>query len=74
MSKLIAVSDQTYADLLKLKGKKKSFTEVINELLGRKTGNIEQFFGAWKDRDVSIIKKRIQERRKANMQRSIKER
>ncbi|MGI0141177.1 MAG: antitoxin VapB family protein [Candidatus Micrarchaeales archaeon] len=72
MSKLIAVSDETYANLSKLKGKKKSFTEVINELLGRKSGNIEQFFGAWKDKDVETMKKEIQERRRMNMGRHIK--
>ncbi|MDE1856110.1 MAG: antitoxin VapB family protein [Candidatus Micrarchaeota archaeon] len=71
MSKLIAIADETYANLTRLKGKNKSFTEVINELLGRKSGNIEQFFGALKDKDVRPFLKELEEKRRKNVHRNL---
>lgn len=72
MSKLISISDETYDTLVKFKGKTKSFTQVINELIGRRSGNIEKYFGALKDRDLSWMKKETIERRKMNVGRNIK--
>ncbi|MDE1828324.1 MAG: antitoxin VapB family protein [Candidatus Micrarchaeota archaeon] len=72
MSKIISISDETYNTLVKFKGKTKSFTQVINELIGRRSGNIEKYFGVLKDRDLSELKKETVERRKMNVGRNIK--
>ncbi|MDE1850901.1 MAG: antitoxin VapB family protein [Candidatus Micrarchaeota archaeon] len=71
MSKIISISDETYDTLVKFKGKTKSFTQVINELIGRRSGNIERFFGVWKGKDVEKMKREVMERRKKNIGRNI---
>jgi len=64
MSKLISVSDAIYADLMKIKGKK-SFTEVIAELLKRQRKDMDlmDFFGSMPDIDAEKWKKEIRDQR-----------
>ncbi len=46
MAKLIAISEEAYTRLRRLKGKDRSFTKVILELVGEKSGDLGDLFGA----------------------------
>ena len=65
MSKLIAVSDEVYEMLLRIK-KGRSFTEVIKSTLEENKADISESFGIWKmnDAEAEDFKKRIKENRK----------
>lgn len=66
MTKLIAVSEEAYARLAKLKKGKESFTTVIIELTEKKKGDIMEFFGALKmsKDEVKRLKTRLKKERK----------
>jgi predicted CopG family antitoxin len=67
MAKLIAISEEVYDRLSRLKGKEKakSFTAVISELLRQREDDIEDLFGAWKmnDKEASELKRKLREER-----------
>lgn len=65
MAKLIAVSEDTYYKLEKLK-KGKSFTSVINELLEKNNADISEFFGILKmsDKEADEFQRRVKTSRK----------
>jgi predicted CopG family antitoxin len=66
MAKQIAVSDEVYNMLLKMKGQDKSFTEVIKEMLKKRDSmNIMKFAGSGKkySKELQDMAKRIQEDR-----------
>ncbi len=56
MAKLIAVSEEAYFRLSKLKGDDKSFTKVIMELTEEKKTDISDLFGA-----ISLDAKKLKE-------------
>ena len=59
MAKLIAVNEEVYSKLRKLKGKR-SFSATIDKLLESKSGNIKKYFGALRDRtDLDKIEDEI---------------
>jgi len=66
MAKLIAVSEEAYSRLSKLKGKDKSFTKIIIELTDEKKTDISDLFGAlnMSPDKVKAIKETIKEERK----------
>lgn len=66
MAKLIAVSEEAYSRLSKLKGKDKSFTKIIIELTEEKKTDIRDLFGAlnMSPEKVKAIKETIKEERK----------
>lgn len=66
MAKLIAVSEEAYSRLSKLKGKDKSFTKIIIELTEEKKTDISDLFGAlnMSPEKVRAIKETIKEERK----------
>ena len=66
MTKLIAVSEEAYARLAKLKGKEKSFTKIIIELTEKRKSDIMEFFGALKmdKKEVRKLKSRLEKERK----------
>ncbi len=66
MAKLIAVSEEAYSRLTKLKGREKSFTTVILELTEKKKSDIMNFFGAleMKEREATALKARLKKERK----------
>ena len=66
MAKLIAVSEEAYSRLSKLKGKDKSFTKIIIELTDEKKTDISDLFGAlnMSPEKVKAIKETIKEERK----------
>jgi predicted CopG family antitoxin len=66
MAKLIAVSEEAYSRLSKLKGKDKSFTKIIIELTEEKKTDISDLFGAlnMSPERVKALKETIKEERK----------
>lgn len=74
MAKLIAISEDVYNRLSKLKEREKSrsFTAVISELLEAKERDITDLFGAWKmsDKEASELNKRIRKERRESFSRS----
>jgi predicted CopG family antitoxin len=66
MAKLIAVSEEAYSRLSKLKGKDRSFTKIIIELTEEKKTDISDLFGAlnMSPDKVKAIKETIKEERK----------
>lgn len=66
MAKLIAVSEEAYSRLSKLKGKDKSFTKIIIELTEEKKTDISDLFGAlnMSPEKVKALKETIKEERK----------
>ncbi len=66
MAKLIAISEEAYSRLAKLKGRDKSFTTVIMELTEKKKSDIMEFFGAIKmsKNDAKRLKMRFKRERK----------
>ena len=74
MAKLIAISEDVYNRLSKLKEreKAKSFTAVILELLDVKERDITDLFGAWKmsDKEASELHRRIRRERRESFSRS----
>ncbi len=66
MAKLIAVSEEAYSRLSKLKGKDKSFTKIIIELTDKKKTDISDLFGAlnMSPEKVKALKETIREERK----------
>ncbi|MBX8636358.1 MAG: hypothetical protein KIS30_05925 [Thermoplasmata archaeon] len=74
MAKLIAISEDVYNRLSKLKEreKAKSFTAVISELLKDKETDISDLFGAWKmdDKGATELKERIRKERRRSFSRS----
>jgi predicted CopG family antitoxin len=69
MAKLIAVSEEAYDRLSRLKSKEKakSFTAVIMELTKQHGGGISTLFGAWKmsDKESAALKRRIKKERES---------
>ncbi len=64
MAKLIAVNEEIYGKLQKLKGKR-SFSAAIDSLIESKSGNIRKYFGALRDRkDLERIQEEITANRK----------
>jgi predicted CopG family antitoxin len=62
MTKTISISDDVYEQLVKIKGKK-SFSEVIRELI-RKKGNAELImtaFGTRSEKEAEELEKEIKE-------------
>ncbi len=74
MAKLIAISEDVYNRLSKLKEreKAKSFTAVILELLDVKERDITDLFGAWKmsDKEAGELHRRIRRERRESFSRS----
>ncbi len=66
MTRQIAISEEAYERLSKLKENRKSFTKVILELTDEKSRDISELFGAWKmsDLEAERLKKKIKESRK----------
>lgn len=66
MTRQIAISEEAYERLSRLKESKKSFTKVILELTEKKSRDISDLFGAWKmsDSKAQQMKKSIKESRK----------
>ncbi len=66
MTRQIAISEEAYERLSRLKESKKSFTKVILELTEKKSKDISDLFGAWKMSDAKAqqMKKSIKESRK----------
>jgi predicted CopG family antitoxin len=66
MAKLIAVSEEAYSRLSKLKGKDKSFTKIIIELTDEKKTDISDLFGAlnMSPEKVKALKETIKGERK----------
>ncbi len=66
MTRQIAISEEAYERLSRLKDSKKSFTKVIMELTERKSKDISDLFGSWKMSDAKAqqMKKSIKESRK----------
>ncbi len=71
MTKLVSLSNEAYATLLKRKGKKMSFSDVVMSLSKGK-GDIMRFAGVLKDVDVSEWKRQVAEDRRKNYGRKIK--
>jgi predicted CopG family antitoxin len=65
MTRQITISDEAYERLSRLKDGKKSFTQVILELTGKKYKDISDLFGAWKMSDARAeqLKREITESR-----------
>jgi predicted CopG family antitoxin len=53
MTRQIAISEEAYERLARLKDNKKSFTKVILELTDKSRGDISDLFGAWKISDAA---------------------
>ncbi len=71
MTKLVSLSNEAYATLLKRKGKNMSFSDVVMAISKGK-GDIMRFAGALKGVDVSEWKRRVAVDRKKNNGRKIK--
>ena len=63
MAKIIAVREEVYKKLLNLKGKDKSFSDVIIEL-SEKKGDLRDFIGMWGVKEAEVAKKKIKRFRK----------
>ena len=50
MAKLIAVNEEVYIKLKRLKGSR-SFSTLLDGLIEKKSGDIKRYFGVWRDRD-----------------------
>ena len=50
MAKLIAVNEEVYAKLKRLKGTR-SFSTLLDGLIEKKSGDIKKYFGVWRDKD-----------------------
>ncbi|MCL5434143.1 MAG: hypothetical protein M1559_00275 [Candidatus Marsarchaeota archaeon] len=50
MAKLIAVNEEVYAKLKRLKGTS-SFSTLLDGLIEKKSGDIKKYFGVWRDKD-----------------------
>jgi predicted CopG family antitoxin len=74
MSKLIAVSDDVYSTLYKMKGSGDSFSKVIVKTItayqSRKK-DISDLAGVLKDKDVSTWLKEVEEGRKRSFKRKM---
>ncbi len=65
MAKLIAIKEEVYTKLRKLKGKQ-SFSATIDKLIESKSGNMSKYFGVWRGRsDLDMIESEITESRKS---------
>ena len=64
MAKLIAIREEVYVKLRKLKGNQ-SFSAAIDSLMESKSGNISRYFGALRNRtDLDQIEEEITKNRK----------
>ena len=70
MTKPVTLSDEAYRELLKIKGKDMSFSDVVMKLVERNknTPDFKSFSGALKEerRELESFKKSIMEDRKQN--------
>lgn len=66
MTRQIAISEEAYERLSRLKDNKKSFTKVILELTEKTGKDISDLFGTWKmnESKAEHLKKAIKESRK----------
>lgn len=66
MTRWIAISEEAYKRLSKLKDNKKSFTKVILELTEKESKDISDLFGSWKmsDQHTDNLKNDIKKSRK----------
>ena len=65
--KTITIKDEVYRDLLKLKRKDESFTELFKRLTEREKLDLTRFAGAWKmsDDEWKKIERVLKERRRS---------
>lgn len=65
--KTITIKDEVYRDLLKLKRKDESFSELFERLTKREKPDLMRFAGAWKmsDDEWKRIEKTLKERRRS---------
>ena len=58
MAKQIAIRDDIYNKLLKLKMKDRSFSNVIEEMMEKK-GDLSDFIGIWGKKEASEAKRKV---------------
>ncbi len=65
MAKLIAIREEVYMKLRKLKGKQ-SFSAAIDSLIESKSGDISRYFGVWRNKkDLDKVEAEISASRKS---------
>jgi predicted CopG family antitoxin len=69
--KHVSLSDEAYNRLKQAKRDSESFSDVILRIVSVPQGNIDRFFGAWKDKKYSKIQKRILSERKRSHSRIV---
>ena len=63
--KTISIRDDIYEKLASMKEEGESFSDAIEKLLRRKSGNIRKYFGALKDSEILDEVEKILEMRKS---------
>ena len=64
MAKLIAVNEEVYLKLKRLKGSN-SFSALLDSLVERKSGDVRKYFGVWRNRtDLDKLEAEITANRK----------
>ncbi len=58
MAKQIAIREEVYNKLLKLKVKDMSFSKVIEEMIEKK-GDLSDFIGIWDKKKADEVKRRV---------------
>ena len=65
MVRTITIRDEVYEELVKLKGDKESFSEVIMRALKGKKINLRNFYGIFSDKELWLnIEREIEEERR----------
>ena len=71
MVRMISVSDKVYEMLKKMKGDKRSFSMLFEDLLRRKKSDVTDFFALIPDLDEHVVNKNIESMRKRNKHREM---
>ena len=69
MVRHVSLSDEAYERLKKAKKDSESFSDVVLRIVRSPTGDLNRFFGAWKDDEHEKVKAKILADRKRSRRR-----
>jgi predicted CopG family antitoxin len=72
MVKQVSLSDEAYERLKKAKKDSESFSDVVLRAVKNPRGDLDRFFGVWKQEDYSRIEARILADRKRSRSRDVR--
>jgi predicted CopG family antitoxin len=72
MVRQVSLSEEAYDRLKKVKKNSESFSDVVLRIVKSPTGDLNRFFGAWKEEDYARVESKIFADRKRSHSRDVR--